>query len=361
MGPLPMLLLTSDQDGAGWAAAHFLAAPWTGHGHGGLNLLVDFVPDPFHRSWNDFKYALRHASGGLVASQIQLTVIYNTNYQPFLNAANMGKKRELAQEYRLLFPGADVEFEDLLEHIALDARQAHAAEAGAVEEAYDLALSHENFQKKDMYVRSSAWYSIVAAAAHYDTSFSAWRYTMRGIAKHLLRGRGSLAKLVERIASVEKEAVTVHGTAQQESDRHKAEVAALKKTSGDQLVLSAMLMHNRNFFNSRLILLVGRFLLSEQTILSTVKVTAEQSAARAVALAGGCGEQFLRAIWTGATFDAEEWARLGCRLTSGAQCVDMSARVDPLFGLEEPGVLEQDIPGRSRMIYNSCKIVKSLS
>ena len=108
---IPMLLLTLDQASTGWGACHFLCAPGsagiTAHGirkdskrrkqvlkkiFGGMNLLLDFIADPFHRSWNDWKQAIKHAIGHITSSIVQMTVVYNHNYQPYLNGANLVKK-----------------------------------------------------------------------------------------------------------------------------------------------------------------------------------------------------------------------------------------------------------------------------
>ena len=106
-----LLLLTIDQASTGWGSCHFLSSPGyaksalTAPGSarhrktlvrsgGGMNLLLDFVGDPFHRSWNDWKWACRHARGTMMSSQMQITVVYNHNYQPYLNGANLTKKQE---------------------------------------------------------------------------------------------------------------------------------------------------------------------------------------------------------------------------------------------------------------------------
>ena len=108
---IPMLLLSLDQASTGWGACHFLASPMTDPGMsrparahkrivirrqgGGMNLLLDFTFDPYHRSWNDWKWAIKHALGNLASSVLQMTVVYNHNYQPYLNGSNLAKKRRV--------------------------------------------------------------------------------------------------------------------------------------------------------------------------------------------------------------------------------------------------------------------------
>ena len=77
---LPLLMLSLDQASSGWAAAHFLAAPQPG----GMGLNVTFTADPFHRSWNDFKWACSRAKGHINHSMSQMTICYNANYGPWM-------------------------------------------------------------------------------------------------------------------------------------------------------------------------------------------------------------------------------------------------------------------------------------
>ena len=175
-----LLLLTADQEGCGRRAAHFLASPAA---RGGLNLMLDFLMggDPYHRSWNDFKWACSKALGHLQATNLQMAVVYNCNYQPFLKAANMQKKREILREIIQLFDGTPEEFELLLDTIALDGRTATSTSHGDADRIFDeQCLNNPNFQKKGPYVRQSAWYSCIAAADHYDSMWTAWRWLLRG-------------------------------------------------------------------------------------------------------------------------------------------------------------------------------------
>ena len=142
---IPLLLVTLDQACTGWGACHFLCSPgrpgqpqlqqaWRPHtapgrlgqpqlqqantqgsSHasavrggqprpcrkivlsrvpGGMNLLMYFLGDPFHRSWNDWKLMVKRARGNVYSSVVQMTAVYNHNYQPYLSGANLAKKGE---------------------------------------------------------------------------------------------------------------------------------------------------------------------------------------------------------------------------------------------------------------------------
>ena len=105
-------------------------------------------------------------------------------------------------------------------------------------------------------------------------------------------------------------------------------------------------MHNLNLFNMRVMLLVGKFLWSEQTTLSTHKTTPEANAVHSANIANGHGEQFLKTIWYNATSSASEWARLGLAVQTGADHVCLEPGLDPFTGLPSPGVIAEEIPSR---------------
>ena len=121
-----LLLTTADREGPGRRGSHFMASPpkssSKGKHAGGLNLMLDFLPsgDPYHAIWNNFKWACKHAQGHLEATNLQMTVPYNANYNPYLKAANLRKKEEFAADFRQIAPIPPAEFEELLEAITLD-------------------------------------------------------------------------------------------------------------------------------------------------------------------------------------------------------------------------------------------------
>ena len=243
---LPMLLLTLDQASTGWGACHFLVSPMTAHGMvrparqrqrlvirrqpGGMNLLLDFVCDPYHRSWNDWKWAIKHGSGNLASSVLQMTVVYNHNYQPYLNGSNLVKKAEFLQEFHH-FCSLSSGWDEIVSTLQLDGATAHGAHTE--KEARDLfkafILNCEHFKKKGTFVRNSAWYSIVEAASHHDATFQALRFLLTQIAKGLLKDTKQLEELQKKAEKLAEQ--TDHGckTDYQSKEEHKAAIQAMKK------------------------------------------------------------------------------------------------------------------------------------
>ena len=276
------------------------------------------------------------------------TEVFNANYNPFLKAANFGKKKEFLQEWRQLAPVPSEEFESLLEAIAVDNRDVGICSHEEAQSVYeDVALGNPNFRKKGVFVRMSAWYSIIQAASNFDTMFTAWRWMLVKLAQCLIQKGVNMKKL-------EKEALKqLHQTMNEREDKerfgkayHEAQMAAVRKAGGTQLVLFPVLMHNFNFFNIRLMLLVAGPFWSEQTYWACKKTTAIQGAERAVALATLKGEQFLRNVFQRATFSAEELGRLGACPVPGMSFTDMSPSTDPVTGWRSPGVDRAEIPRR---------------
>ena len=154
----PLLQLSIDQASTGWSACHFLSWPVEQQSHGngspgqarrvrrtlprvrgGMNLLLNFMVDPYHRSWNDFKWACKHAMGNMNSSILQMMVVYNHNYQPYLNGANLAKKKEFLLDFGQLFPQHGHEWEELLSNLGSVTTADHGVEfgggAGSVPEA----------------------------------------------------------------------------------------------------------------------------------------------------------------------------------------------------------------------------------
>ena len=106
----------------------------------------------------------------------------------------------------------------------------------------------------------------------------------------------------------------------------------------------------------RLVLLFGQFLWSEQTLLSTKKLSPQQHCQHVVNISTGHGEDFLRLLWQEGTCQAKSWARLGIALYPGQDKTDMSPQVDPYTHMNVPGVATEDIPGRlASFMWNLCE------
>lgn len=152
-----------------------------------------------------------------------------------------------------------------------------------------------------MYVRSSSWHAITAAAHHYDGTFVAWRFLLRRIAKELVRKGQSLTKLQEEATKALESAMAAGDGAMdaKTKEEHKAAMQEIKKKAGrgNHILICPMLMHNANFFNMRLLLQVGQYLWSEQTVLSEKKKNPEQHLRWSISLSTGHGEELLKKMW----------------------------------------------------------------
>ena len=310
--------------------------------------MLDFNPagDCYHRSWNDWKYTCAHAPGHFEATCLQMAVVLNTNYNPYLQGANMFKKRELAADLRAIIGGPDAEWESLMSQMALDARQPPATDPEASHRALEaLMFHHKTFERKGPFVRASAWWSIVAAFSHYDSTWTAWRLCLRAVAKRLMRQGDDLQ-------AMQKEALQdLQQTQREEHEEcgrahHQEQLARVRKCKGQQLILGPILSHNLNFFNMRVMQLVGKWFWSEQTLWAREKATAEQYADFAVAYSTGLGERFLRTVWKGCVFSAEEWGRLGACPMPGMTHAEVGPTIDPVTGWTSPGVEAAQIPQR---------------
>ena len=105
-----------------------------------------------------------------------------------------------------------------------------------------------------MYVRSSTWHSITAAVHHYDSTFIAWRFLLRAIAKELVRKGQNLTTLQAEATKAPESALAAgHGAMDaQTKEQHKAAMQEIKKKAGrsNHILICPLLMHNANFFNS---------------------------------------------------------------------------------------------------------------
>ena len=137
--------------------------------------------------------------------------VYNHNYQPYLNGANLAKKAEFLKEFQE-FCSQSPEWEQMLPVLHLDGATAHGA--NSEKESRELfnafVLDCEQFKKKDTFVRSSAWYSIVEAASHHDATFQAWRFLLTHLAKELLKDPQKLQSLHQKAQKMAEE--SAHGS-----------------------------------------------------------------------------------------------------------------------------------------------------
>jgi hypothetical protein len=115
----PNNMLTVDQKQSQWAATQYMA-----DSNVGLGLFTAARPDPYHRSWRDFQFAMTHSLGNFRHTSVQLNMALNVNYQPFGTGSHLSKRQDVKQEWARLLPAYDEQFESLAGKIALDLREA---------------------------------------------------------------------------------------------------------------------------------------------------------------------------------------------------------------------------------------------
>ena len=327
---LPLLLMVLDQASTGWAAAHFLASPQPG----GMGLHIHFMGDPFHRSWNDFKWACSRATGHLNHSMIQMTICYNANYGPWMKAAFMLKKREALMEFIALHSSAearslttvgDMDWEASSALVAEDAREGLPTDTASLQQLFDTTmLTNTNFLKKGPYVKMCAWYSILEAIDHYDNVWTSWKHLMQWLATNLMPRTAADA----RDRAVAEITSALEGGANLTAAQHKQQLMQIKRAAGNVLLLTPLLLTSENLFNMRLLLLVGRPLWVEQSLSAAAFSTGQRQ--RAIDMACGAGLDFCKSLWHHATSDARELARLGVKTTRDSQPYPLSASSGPL-------------------------------
>ena len=312
-GTLPMLLLAWDQEAAQRSAFHFVAS----EPPGGMGCITESLDDPYHRSWNDFKWACRISRGHLNHTLIQLCQCYNVNYMPFLRAGNMSTKKELILDWEHDAPCPDEEWKQQVDIVAQDCREARPTSESDTTHFYDTwVLGNSSFRYKGKYAKMHSWYSIVEVIDKNDPMFHSLKYMMRAVARLMLcsgeAARKARTKAARELLKLEQSAGARNSPETNEGkEQHKKQLAEIKKRTGNLLLLCPALLHNLNKFNSRVILLVTRPLWSEQSVLAEGKMTPEQQMVYAAQLACGKGTDVLRLMWKQAVGSAEELARIG--------------------------------------------------
>ena len=82
----PILTSVSDQGGINRAGLDYLA--WK------LGMSLHLAFDPYHRSWNDYKAALKSSKGDMFKCLLAYSLLYNVNYGPFNSKAGMKRKNK---------------------------------------------------------------------------------------------------------------------------------------------------------------------------------------------------------------------------------------------------------------------------
>jgi hypothetical protein len=341
MAAIKVLLLDVDQAQTQWSACHFLADKE------GLGIFVMFRGDLFHRSWNDFKRAVRRAKGTLMHTILQLSQVYTVNYGPFMNGGNMSSRREQQSEWAQLFPEAGPEFESLAQEMAIDGRIPKPSSHADLQKLYEtLVLDDKNYRNKGEYTKQAAWYSIMAGMHKNDSIFHASRFHSAALAKYMLGdapGKDKFSRVVRDVANLQ---ASVISAADDSVADHKKQMRDVARRAGNMLLLSPALMHNVNLFNSRVLLLAASPSWTEQTMWSLWKTAPNGDRRNTIQLASGAGEDMLRQMWRGVTSDPRELARLGWQVVDGLPATDVSPSTGLGGGCIAAGVPSADIPGR---------------
>ena len=203
--------------------------------------------------------------------------------------------------------------------VAQDAREAPPQDDDSLLRLFDTTvLTNRNFLKKGPYVKMCAWYSILEAVEHYDPVWTRWNHLMQWLATNMMPKAAMAAR--EQVVRVIAEAVEVgaHTTAAE----HKQQLMQIKRSAGNVLLMTPLLLTSENLFNMRLLLLVGRPLWTEQSLTAASETTGQQR--RAMNLARGSGVDFCKTLFRHTTGDARELARLGLRTTRDSKPYPLS-------------------------------------
>ena len=113
-----------------------------------------------------------------------MTMVFNMNYGPWMRGATMLKKQELLKEHNSLCSEADADYAGLVGEVARDMGCVMSSNSADHGEWYkDLIWCNQNFTTKGVFVKQSAWYSIMPAIEKYEKHFKVWRLLMRWVTK----------------------------------------------------------------------------------------------------------------------------------------------------------------------------------
>ena len=312
---VPVLLITIDQKQSQWTACQFLARI----------IMLAFREDVYHRSWQDFLWAMGHAVGSFTHTAVQMNFACNVNYQPFGQGGHLAKRRELIAEWERLFPTYGPEFETLCHQFSLDARKPLPRSSSELQSWCEkLILDNKDYENTGDLWRQSSWFSILKLLNKYDSVFHARRFQAQEIANRFVlqnpRGKELVASVAETVTKAMTQDTST-GLGLQSNDagkeQHLAEMRQLRKKAGNALLLAPRLMHTANLVNSRIMLLVGKVAWSEQTWWSVSKTTCSADRDVSVMYASSLGEDMLKHTWRTSVCDAEELARLGIQAVPG--------------------------------------------
>ena len=120
-------------------------------------------------AYNDWKFPIRHAIGGFEHTVLQMIVVYNLSYGPWLHAANISAHSEAMDELVKDGRAASVIQAYALGHMASDARRPVPADSAEATAMVEERLAYSGFLKNKKSLRQAgAVFSYLQAAAYYD-------------------------------------------------------------------------------------------------------------------------------------------------------------------------------------------------
>ena len=234
-----VLLLCMDQASTNHAVADFLPSP------GGFNGCVLATEDPFHRAHNDWKFALRHAIGWFEHTVLQMTVVYNLPYGPWLHAANLSARREAMDELMKDGRVASVIQAFALGHMASDARRPVPADSAEATDMVEERLEASGFlRKKGPYVKHMRFFSYLEAAAYYDEDRTAWTALTHWLSKTIHGDESVSTKVKEQVAQSLYDAAG--GERGEDAVSARARLQDIRKRVGNSMQLAPLLMTREN-------------------------------------------------------------------------------------------------------------------
>ena len=228
-----ILLLTLDQAGPGWSMCHFLVAP----PQHGMNLMLDFENDFFHRSPNDFNWARDQAEGGHRLTAIQMIHVFNANFGPYLTGARMLQKREFLAVIRQWKPIPD---DEVCQHARDMAAGAIPATQEDMDHLYEeQILNNLNFVSQGPFCRMKGWYTFVACMARYDPQWHGWKQLLRWLGQFVSQQGGKAGHALREHVNTELSRLVSEAPqnddgppGQRSADAMKEGIAKLKKNIG---------------------------------------------------------------------------------------------------------------------------------
>ena len=278
---------------------------------------------------------------------LQLWHPLNCNYLPYGRGIFKQKKTEAMKEFEELHGGTPLDWWSDLGSVVVSSGGVYPADQTEA----DAFARHHLHEHKDVLqagpgYRMTSWYSIIPALKAKDKSFPLWRRFLRWLALALLGNhRWSEATRKQAEKEAEAEAAKAASSNAETKEQHQTRLKQLRRLTGNSLLLSAVLLHNENYFCGRLILAVGELLYKEQTYKSQHKRSPEEDVFWMCNVAHGAGRSFLKNIWRHVTQSREQLAKLGVSV-SGEPCENFAPELDPISGAQLPGVEPEEIPRR---------------